>query len=113
MSVQVLDLTTPERVALEAIRENRPELFAGVSKWLTDVLDDLIPMSQGHVVSESDAEDLLVRLRDELVTLMMGEMEPWGEDEHLRKPAVDLLIRHLLAGSREAFVRQVVTVMRN
>ena len=44
---------------------------------------------------------------------MMAEMEPWGEDEDLREPAVDLLTRHLLAEAREEFVQRVLAPKRN
>jgi hypothetical protein len=56
---------------------------------------------------------LLRQLRVEFVGRMLAETEPWGEEEHLREPVVDLLARHLIAEAREGFVRRVVGATRN
>jgi hypothetical protein len=59
-------------------------------------------------VTEAAAERLLLRFPVELVARMMAEMEPWGEDEDLRQPVVEIVARHLIAQARDEFVRRVV-----
>ncbi|MGH7628502.1 MAG: hypothetical protein ACREOF_03785 [Gemmatimonadales bacterium] len=108
-----LAFTPIERVALETIAEERPEVLDIVRGRLDLVLDDLSESCQGLVTNEADADDLLMRLRNEFVDRMMTEVESWGEDEDLREPAIDLVIRHLLAQAREGFVRRVVAAKRN
>jgi hypothetical protein len=94
--------------ALDRIREDKPEVLLGFSEWLADVLDDLAISSQGRLVSEADVDALLRELQDELVRRIMAEGNSWREDEDLRGPTVDLLVRHLLVEARGLFVRRVV-----
>jgi hypothetical protein len=105
--------TPIERVALKTIREERPGVVDTISVWLAKVLDDVARTSQGRVVTEADADDLLLRLRDECVGQMLADMEPWDADEDLRESVIDLLARHLLAEARDGFVRKVVAAKRN
>lgn len=105
--------TPIERVAVETIVEERPEVVATLFGRLAPVVDELSRTSQGRVVTQGAAERLLLRLRDEFVARMMAELEPWGNDEDLREPAVDLLTRRLLAEARGGFVRRVVGATRN
>lgn len=114
MTVSSVSAFTPaERVVLETIAEERPEVVDLLRERLAPVLDDLARTSQGRIVTEADAEELFLQLRAEFVARMMIEMPPWGEDEDLREPVVDLLARHLLAETREWFVSRVVAVTRN
>lgn len=108
-----LNLTAAERVALERMREECPEVLAGLSEWLADIVDDLVRTSQGRVVNTAQADDLLVRLKDELVGRLMATMEPWGEDEGLREFVVELLARHAVAAAKEGFVRRVIIPAHN
>jgi hypothetical protein len=75
-----LRLSPIERVALEAIREERPETVATFSAWVAEALDDLAQTSQGRVVTEAEADDLLIRFCGEAVRRMLAEMAPWGVD---------------------------------
>ena len=88
-------------------------MMAALSKGLAPVLYDLARTYQGLVMAETGADELLLRLRQEFVARMMGELEPWGEDGDLRETVVELLTRHLLAEAREGFVRRVVVAKRN
>ena len=108
-----LTLTAAERAAIQTICEERPGILATFSRWVAGLLDDLGRTSQGLVVTEADADEFLLRLRDEAVASMLAHMEPWGDDEGLREPVVDLLVRYLLAESRTGFVSQVVGSTRN
>jgi hypothetical protein len=105
--------TPAEGVAPEMIREDRPELVAALSQRLAPVLEDLVRTSQRRIVTEADADEFLLQLRGEFVGRMMVEMEPWGEDEDLRAPVVDLLTRRLLVATRASFVKRVVRAKRN
>jgi hypothetical protein len=105
--------TPAELVVLETVREDRPETLAIIAKRLALVVDELTRSSQGRVVTEAAAERLLLRLRAEFVARMMVEMPPWDGNEDLRKPVVDLLTRHLIAGARDRFVQRVVAAKRN
>jgi hypothetical protein len=113
MSPSRFTLTPAERTAIETICEELPGILATFSRWIASLLDDLGRTSQGRVVTQADADELLLRLRDEAVASMLAHMEPWGDDEGLREPVVDLLVRYLLAESRAGFVSQVVGATRN
>jgi hypothetical protein len=76
-------------------------------------LDHLATTSQGRLVTQAAADDLLLRLHGEAVDRMLADMEPWGEDEDLRESVVELLARHVLAEARASFVRRVLVGMRN
>jgi len=113
MSSAAFTFTPAERVALETVAEERPEVVAALRERLAPVLDDLARTCQGRVVIEADADAFFFQLRVEFVARMMIEMAPWGEDEDLREPVVDLLARHLLAGIRDEFVQCVLETKRN
>src|SRR5262245_47475609 len=106
-------LTLGERVVLDRIRTDQPAMLLGFSEWVTGVLDDLAVSSQGRLVSEAEADDLLLQLEGELVRRIMVEGDSWKEDEELRGSAVELLIRHLLIQGRGLFIRRVVSAKLN
>jgi hypothetical protein len=106
-------LSPIERVAIEAIREDWPQTLATFSAWVAEALGDLAQTSQGRVVTEAEADDLLVRFCGEAVSRMLADMAPWGVDEDLREPVVGLLVRHALAAARQPFVQRVVGTARN
>jgi quercetin dioxygenase-like cupin family protein len=97
-----------EQVALGAIREERPEVVKALAERLAPVIEELVQSSQGRVANEAEADDLLLQLRDEFVGQSMIDMEPWGKDETLREPVVELLARHLLAEARAGFISRVI-----
>ena len=101
------------RVAIEAIREDRPETLATFSAWVAEALGDLAQTSQGRVVTEAEADDLLLRFYGEAVGRMLADMAPWGGNEDLREPVVSLLARHALTEARQPFVQRVVGAVRN
>lgn len=105
--------TPIKRVAIETIRDERPEVGAALSERLERVLDQLALTSQDGVVTEAAADELLGQLHVEFVSQMLAELEPWGEGEDLREAVVELLTRCLLAESRQEFVRRVVAPKRN
>ena len=87
--------------------------MAALRGRLVPVVEELSRTCQGRVVTELEAEDFLDLLRDAFVGRIMTEMEPWGEDESLREPVVDLVTRHLLAEVREEFVERRLVSKRN
>jgi hypothetical protein len=109
----LFDFTPAERVAIEAVREERPELVAALSERLSAVLQHLGRTCQGLIASEAETDEFLAQFGGEFVCRMMAEIEPWGEDEDLRGTVVELVARYLLAEARTGFVRQVVGVKRN
>jgi hypothetical protein len=100
----LLGLTRIERVAIEAICEERPEVVAALSERLARVLDALRRSSQGRIVAERQADNLLTELGQAFVARMLAELPPWEEDEDLREPVVGIVTRHLLAEARERVV---------
>jgi hypothetical protein len=100
--------TPAERVALETILEERPSVRDALSKGLTPVLDDLARTYHGLGIADAEADELLLRLQREFVGRMLAETEPWGKDEDLREPVVDLVVRHLLAEVMTEFLERVL-----
>lgn len=107
-------LFTPiEQVAFDAILEDRPETRALLAERLARVLDDLAQTCQGLVATDARVDELLARLRHQFVGHMMLDLNPWGDDEDLREPVIDLLTRHLLDEARDGFGRRVVGGKKN
>jgi hypothetical protein len=93
-------ITPTEKSTLDMISEEYPALIADLRYWLAMVLDDLVQTSQGRVVNEAGIEDLLWQLHGQAVGRMLTTMDSWDENEDLRRPVVDLLVRHLLADAQ-------------
>ena len=83
------------------------EVLAALEERLARVLDDLTLTSEGRLVTEAAADEVLGRLRVELVSRMMAEVEPWKRMKISRRlwssalPGSSLP-RHELASSRES-----------
>jgi len=75
MAESTFACTPIERVALETIREERPQVSEALSARLGAVL---AASCQGLVVTEAETEDLLARLRKEFVGRMLVETAPRG-----------------------------------
>ena len=101
-----------EQVALGAIREERLEVAMALADRLAPFIEEVVETSQDRVVTEAEADDVLLQVRDEFVGRSMTDMESWGEDEALREPVVELLARHLLAEGRVGFVSRVIMAKR-
>lgn len=84
-----------------------------LTERLALVLSDLVGTTQGWVVTEAAADELLGQLRAEFVPRMLADLEPWGGDEDLRAPVTDLVTRHFLPAARACFVQRVVAPIRN
>jgi hypothetical protein len=113
MSPSRFTLTPVERTAIETIREERPEVLVTFSRWVVTLLHDLGWTSQGRVMSEAEADELLQKLREEAVASLRTDLGSWGADEDVQEAVVDLLARYILVEARAGFVRQVLGATRN
>jgi hypothetical protein len=68
----LLGLTPIERVAIEAICEERPEVVAAVAEQLAGVLDALGRSSQSRIVTERQVDNLLAELGRAFIARMLG-----------------------------------------
>src|SRR2546425_525928 len=108
-----LEFTPVERVALETILDDCPEILETLRAWLRPVIEDLSRSGQGLLATELQAEDFLSRLRREFVARLLAKTEPWGKDEGLRETVVDLLTRQILSEARPGFLQRVVGAKAN
>jgi hypothetical protein len=89
--------------AIDRMLRDFPEQVRALEARLRAILQRLIPSCRGRLRSEADADYLLVGLADRVVARTMSD-----EPDALRTVAIDLVTRHLLAGMRNEFHRQVL-----
>lgn len=102
-----------QRAAVERLRAAFLDVTARIEHAVRTLLKRVAGATQGLVLTEAQADDLLGRLVDRLVGTTAPTVEATAEPDELPGAAVLLLVQQVVAEARERFVRRVVRAKRN
>lgn len=103
-----LSLSLDEQATIRELADVYPELLSTLETYVAPLTERLILTFQGRIRSESQADELLVRLVDTLAARTAAPPEGGGDAGERAEAIVRLVARHLVARTRDQVVQRLL-----
>jgi hypothetical protein len=103
-----LSLSLDEQATIHELADVYPELLSTLETYVAPLTERLILTFQGRIRTESQADELLLRLVDTLAARTAAPPEGGGEAGERAEAIVRLVARHLVARTRDQVVQRLL-----